>query len=386
MPNSLYTQNFNSNTDIGRTLVINNDGFASPIGINGAKTIYRNADIIWKGTSSVNNRFLHFGSTGDNIFFGDNSGNLTTTGNNNVALGITTLASNTTGELNVAIGGSSLSNNTTGSNNTAFGTSSLLSNTTGELNIAIGRFAGNGNSIGGIPSHRNIDISGNIYIGSRTGANTVATGNTNSVAIGNLASFSSINTIVLGSVNGVNTAGVTQAVITGGVGVNPTAQLQVDSTNKGFLPPRMTTTQRNAIVSPAEGLVIHNTTTRQLNIFDGIIWKDLATGIGSVFTQNVPVFNPVVGNYSVYKSLYNATLKKIILLKQGGASITFNARKNKTSNHLATNAVINTNDNYVDVGALQNNIYAIGDEIEIMFTAIASGVNYVNIQLEFEIL
>jgi hypothetical protein len=45
------------------------------------------------------------------------------------------------------------------------------------------------------------------------------------------------------------------------------AQLQVDSTTRGFLPPRMTTTQRNAITSPAEGLVIYNTTTAKLNVY-----------------------------------------------------------------------------------------------------------------------
>ena len=38
------------------------------------------------------------------------------------------------------------------------------------------------------------------------------------------------------------------------------AQLDVNSTTKGFLPPRMDSTERNAIVSPVEGLTIYNTT------------------------------------------------------------------------------------------------------------------------------
>ncbi|MFT6480192.1 MAG: hypothetical protein ACJAVP_003351 [Spirosomataceae bacterium] len=38
------------------------------------------------------------------------------------------------------------------------------------------------------------------------------------------------------------------------------AQLEVSSTTKGFLTPRMTAEQRDAIVSPATGLVIYNTT------------------------------------------------------------------------------------------------------------------------------
>ena len=45
------------------------------------------------------------------------------------------------------------------------------------------------------------------------------------------------------------------------------AQLDVSSTTKGFLPPRMTTTERNAISSPAAGLMIYNTTTAKLNVF-----------------------------------------------------------------------------------------------------------------------
>ena len=48
---------------------------------------------------------------------------------------------------------------------------------------------------------------------------------------------------------------------------NASAKLQLDSTTKGFLPPRMTTTQRNAIASPAAGLMIYNTTTAKLNVY-----------------------------------------------------------------------------------------------------------------------
>ncbi len=48
--------------------------------------------------------------------------------------------------------------------------------------------------------------------------------------------------------------------------------LDLQSTVKGFLPPRMTTTERDAIATPAEGLVIYNSTTQVLNFFNGTVW------------------------------------------------------------------------------------------------------------------
>jgi hypothetical protein len=52
------------------------------------------------------------------------------------------------------------------------------------------------------------------------------------------------------------------------------AQLQVDSTTKGFLPPRMTTTQVEAIEATA-GLVIYDTSTNKLQCYDGSSWNNL---------------------------------------------------------------------------------------------------------------
>ena len=55
-----------------------------------------------------------------------------------------------------------------------------------------------------------------------------------------------------------------------GVGVtapNANAILDVVSTTKAFMPPRMTTAQRDLIASPTEGMVIYNTTTHVLNFY-----------------------------------------------------------------------------------------------------------------------
>jgi hypothetical protein len=54
---------------------------------------------------------------------------------------------------------------------------------------------------------------------------------------------------------------------------NQSAALDVNSTTQGFLPPRMTTAQRDAIASPAAGLLIFNTTTTKLECWDGATWQ-----------------------------------------------------------------------------------------------------------------
>jgi hypothetical protein len=48
---------------------------------------------------------------------------------------------------------------------------------------------------------------------------------------------------------------------------NASAKVQIDSTTLGFLPPRMTTTQKNAIGTPAAGLVVYDTTLNKLCVY-----------------------------------------------------------------------------------------------------------------------
>lgn len=49
--------------------------------------------------------------------------------------------------------------------------------------------------------------------------------------------------------------------------------LDLTSTTKGFLPPRMTTTQRDAITSPPAGLMVYNSSTNKLNFYNGSAWE-----------------------------------------------------------------------------------------------------------------
>jgi hypothetical protein len=53
------------------------------------------------------------------------------------------------------------------------------------------------------------------------------------------------------------------------------AVLDLNSTTRGFLPPRMTTTQKNAIASPATGLQVYDTTLNQMSYYNGTTWTNI---------------------------------------------------------------------------------------------------------------
>ena len=85
------------------------------------------------------------------------------------------------------------------------------------------------------------------------------------------------------------TAASNQVHAQNGVGINPTgaaahpsAALDVSSTTQGLLPPRMTATQRNAILNPATGLVVFCTNCGinggELEVFAAGIWRNMEGG------------------------------------------------------------------------------------------------------------
>jgi nitrogen fixation protein len=59
--------------------------------------------------------------------------------------------------------------------------------------------------------------------------------------------------------------------------VNGLGGVEINSTTQGFLPPRMTTTQKNAIVSPASGLVIYDTTLNKLCVRGASAWETITS-------------------------------------------------------------------------------------------------------------
>ncbi len=64
------------------------------------------------------------------------------------------------------------------------------------------------------------------------------------------------------------------------------AQLDVSSTTKGFLPPRMTVAQRNAIPNPVTGLMIWCIDCDELQVYNGTDWVNMVRGTACIY--NVP--------------------------------------------------------------------------------------------------
>jgi len=57
---------------------------------------------------------------------------------------------------------------------------------------------------------------------------------------------------------------------------NASSIVEISSTTKGFLPPRMTTTQKNAISSPAAGLQVYDSTTNRAAVYTSA-WENVIT-------------------------------------------------------------------------------------------------------------
>ena len=132
----------------------------------------------------------------------------------NTAVGADSMQNNLSGTQNVGIGQAALRTSTAGTNNVAVGAESLLT-ATGSSNVAVGKSAGTGLTTG----------SANTFVGqlSTAGANDLV----NATAIGARAQVDGDDSLVLGSINGVNGATADTRV---GIGTTtPDALLEVNS-------------------------------------------------------------------------------------------------------------------------------------------------------------
>jgi hypothetical protein len=88
--------------------------------------------------------------------------------------------------------------------------------------------------------------------------------------------ISSWNYTILTSPSGASYGGLLIRDATTG-GLNASAKLQIDSTTKGVLFPRMTTAQKNAIVTPAAGLMVYDTNLNKLCVRTAAAWETITS-------------------------------------------------------------------------------------------------------------
>ena len=232
-------------------------------------------------TAIGSNALLRLTNGLSNTAIGDSSLNALTTGAGNIAIGRQALAATSDGVENIGIGDFSLTSMGAAGGNIAIGKNALYNLNTGNFNVAIGNSAlvatkgGNNTGIGYSAGSNLTTGTNNTIIGYNTGLG-ITTGGKNTIigaSISGLATSLS-NTIILADGDGViryycNSAGST------GIGTttpNASAKLEVSSTTQGVLLPRMTTTQKNAISSPVEGLEVYDLTLHQKSYYNGTTW------------------------------------------------------------------------------------------------------------------
>ncbi|HEY6045406.1 MAG TPA: tail fiber domain-containing protein [Pyrinomonadaceae bacterium] len=175
-------------------------------------------------TTGVENSFFGGGAGrsnttgGQNSFFGNFAGLSSTTGSDNAFFGYHSGLFNTTGNAN-AFFGDQVATNSNGDSNSFFGSQAAAFNLGGSRNAFFGSLAGSLNSGG----------SNNTIVGFSA---NVGSGNlTNASALGSQAQVDASNSLVLGSINGINGATADTNV---GIGTTaPTARLSVVASGPG---------------------------------------------------------------------------------------------------------------------------------------------------------
>jgi len=150
-----------------------------------------------------------------------------------------------------------------------------------------------------------------------------------------------------------------------GVGTNTpasSAKVQIDSTTQGLLTPRMTTAQKNAISSPATGLIVYDTSLLSLYQYNGTAWTVVGgalQGLDSVLTEgSISTIGISVGDIYSYDTVLSSYGR--IKFDDGGVMIDSPTFVNPLFLNNGTGAVSFSNGTYaptLNFAGVGNNIY-----------------------------
>jgi len=306
----VYTPNFTT------TEWSNVGGFAGRL--RTPRKIFGNSNL-FDGTADLT---MNLVSDGISSFGGSGRGFLTVSGNTTLN-GVTKINNNATitGTLTVegastlkgtlGVSGATTLNSTLAVNSATTLSSTLTTAGLTTLNAGLqnngnitntGTFTTTGLAItnGGITNNGTLTNNGNATITGTLGV-TGATTLNSTLAVNSATTLSStlttagLTTLNGGLTNNGRLTNIGNATITGTLSVStvsPTstpAVLELSSTTQGFLPPRLTTTQRDAITAPVEGLTIWNTLNKQLEVYDGSYWVNMNGKLVSTLTVTLTV-------------------------------------------------------------------------------------------------
>ena len=86
-------------------------------------------------------------------------------------------------------------------------------------------------------------------------------------------------------------------------------------------------------------------------------------------------------NIHVWHAPYPCTVTEVRGIRRGGTSASINARRNGGATHLASNFVLTKADKWLSGGVVQNVEYNVGDNMEIMITAVAGSPTDVGVEV-----
>ena len=95
----------------------------------------------------------------------------------------------------------------------------------------------------------------------------------------------------------------------GTISPDASSALDVTATDKGFLMPRMTTVQKDAIVIPAEGLQVYDTDTKSVWTYNGTVWNEGVGGAGKFVDGATPEIAYYEGRVGIGRDNFGSTHK-----------------------------------------------------------------------------
>ncbi len=113
------------------------------------------------------------------------------------------------------------------------------------------------------------------------------------------------------------------------------ARLDVSADNKGFLPPRLTTSQRNAINSPAKGLLVFDSTKNSYWYFENSRWREIGisdkTLGGNVDEYIYDHGSQVPDSIRINQQQTSITSTSAVIFDTGGPSSNYGNNENNTA-------------------------------------------------------